>query len=864
MLKGVGRVYHRQQFQQAAASLLTCIPVAIRAKSSSAAALLEAQWSSLDAHRNTPRRNEDASSPSPHQDASLVLQQQLDRTRRSKSKVHEPTRTIPCNPRPLPQKLMSMIEALFSMKSQDSMLRYLRSSSLSEHFQDRAKTTTLAQAMVHTRSPHRAKVVLMLAHNLGCSLKQSTYESVAHQLAEGKHWRFIPSLVALAKRQSGRTTVRLLNWRIRATTELANFAHLENVLDEFEAEGLKANRRTYHLLVSGHLRNHNLRLARANLKKMELAGFPADATTHATVLSVYRTLGPALEVQDHAFAALRDADDRMSSVILNNLLQLYIDAHDTTGILRILPLFRLDDAKALLSEEIGIRTTPPDGNGLLDRFLPQAHVLPSHIHPSSINPDAATFTILINYAAARRDLPGTLRLFHRMLAVGINPDTQAVSALLRAYFKAGEEAAAVRFIADMCHEYNVPRSHFVSLGLTSQSPACLPLSIKGIQLTAEMFNALMRNSLNTRSLKGALVVLSIMRYCHVKPDTKTIEIFMTYLDQVKRARPRDLIRVLRNLTSSATHPSLNHVHIIMRSILRREKFLLQGSGWDILAAKFSPNRQDLARYPEGRISGTASSFDPTAGIELPSKLSYRGLIRPIVQSLSSRHIMSHRVTIALRLRHEAVSKSDLHTARAVFEQMLARGMHPTKHHYASLMEGYARSGDIRGAEGMMDSAMQVGIRPNVVMFTILIVGHARRGNPDGAMRTFEGMVAAGIRPDTAVVDAIASAYFAVGAYKIAKRVLLALWPHVQPLAASRRESGASLKRLTHIFRSYSPSRNARVHLIRSLSKYEQTLLRWKIAKVLRAWNRVGAPMSSRNQVEQAHFAADTDCGKEDL
>ncbi|KAF7967179.1 hypothetical protein HWV62_35602 [Athelia sp. TMB] len=724
---------------------------------------------------------------------------------------------------------MSMIETLLSSKSQQSTLKSLRSSPLLEDFRDRAKVTMIAETLARTRHPHRAKLVLALAHRIGCPLKQSAYESVAFQLAGAKHWRFIPPLVALGKRQSGRTTVRLLNWRTLAAIELANFANLETVLDEFEAEGLKANQRAYHLLISGHLRNHNLRLARENMKKMEDAGFPIDSATHAIVLSVYRKLGPAIEVQEHAFGALRDVDKRTQTIILNNLLQLYFDANDIAGISLVLPLFHLGDSDCPLTDEIGIDTIHRGGNG-------SSHPLPSVPH-SSVAPDAATFTILMNHVAARRNLPAALRLFGRMLSLGVSPDTAAVSALLRAYFKADGEIIAIRMIAEMCQPCAVPRSLFVSLGLDSHSHSPLPLSVKGIPLTAEIFNALMRNSLNKRGLKGARTVLRIMRYCQMEPDSRTIEIFMTYLDRVQHARPRDLIRVLRNLTSGATRPSLNHVHIIMRSVLRRERFLLQGSGWDVNAAKFSPNRRDLHRYPEGRISGAAASFDPTAGIEFPSKLSYRGLIKPIVQSLSSRRIMSDRSTMAMRIKHEAVSNSDMTAAKAVFEQMLVRGMHPTKHHYAALMEGYAQSGDTRGAESVMASALEAGIRPNVVMFTILLTGHARKGSPDGAMRTFENMVAAGIRPDVPVVDALASAYFAVGAYKISKRILLALWPHAHPPV--NRVRGASLKRLTQIFRRHDLRSSARSHPTQKMTKYEQILLRWKIAKILMAWKRVG-------------------------
>ncbi|KZP31223.1 hypothetical protein FIBSPDRAFT_44527 [Athelia psychrophila] len=839
MLKGVGRVYQRQYAQQAATSLCTgnyvahrAVHLAVRAKSSSAA-IPDASWSSPE-NESSHSKPEDAH-PSIPVTVTKHPSQQRDSTRNSKSTGHDTTRRSAFTPH-LPYHLMTMVESLLSGNSHQSAFRSLRSSPLSEHFQDRAKATLIAETMARSRHPHRAKFALALAYRIGCSFKQSTYESVAFQLAGAKHWRFIHPVVVLGRRQSGRTTVRLLNWQIRATIELANFANLETVLDEFEAEGLRANQRTYHLLISGHLRNNNLRLARENMKKMEDAGFSIDSTTHATVLSAYRTLGPAMEVQDHAFQALKDVDQRTKTIILNNLLQLYFDANDVRGVLHVLPLFRSGDSDVPLSQEMGINTIPYDGNGSM-------YPSPS-IPPSSVTPDLVTFTILMNHVGARRNLPSALRLFGRMLSLGLVPDIAAVSALLRAYFKAGEEKSAVGIIAEMCRSCAVPSSLFVSLGLDNKHQWPLPLSIKGIPPTAEVFNALMRNSLNRRGLKGARIVLRIMRYCHVEPDPRTIEIFMSYLERVQEARPRDLIRVLRNLTSGTTRPSLNHIHIIMRAVFRREKFQLQGSGWDVAAAKFSPSRRDHHRHPEDQISGTAAAFDPTAGIELPNMLSYRGLIKPIVQSLSSRHIMSNRATIMMRLKHEAVGKGDLNTARAIFEQMLARGMHPTKHHYAALMEGYAQSGDMRGAENVMTAALDAGIRPNVVMFTILLVGHARKGSPGAAIRTFRIMVAAGIRPDAPVVDALAGAYFAVGDYKVSKRVLLAMWPHVQ-LSRNFLQRGVRLKRLAQIFRRSDLRSGAGIRLKGSLSKYEQTLLRWKMDKIVRAWTRIRTPNRNR-------------------
>jgi pentatricopeptide repeat protein len=730
-----------------------------------------------------------------------------------------------------------MINTLFSKKSQVSMLGYLSLSPVSEYFLDRTKAMKLAEAMVHTQTPHRAYRVLLLAHKLGCPLKQSAYECVAYQLAEAKHWHLIPPLVALGKQQTGRTTVRLLNWRTRATIELAHYGRLESVLGEFDLENLKPNQRTFHLLVSGHLRNHNLRLARDCLKKMQDAGISVDATTHAMVVSVYRSLGPAVEVQEQAFEALRDVSGRTSTIILNNLMQLYMDANDVSGILRVLPLFHQGGADVTLSEELGRRILPRGGNGSFDDSVTSDTL--AHPAQAPIMPDAATFTILINYMTKRHDLPGVLLILNRISAMGLRPDSATAAAVLRAYFAAGKEHIAIHAIADMCRSHNVPRFLFDELSLTSDSVEQLPLRFSDIPLTAEVFNALMRSALNTRSLKGARTVLRIMRACNVKPDVKTIEIFLKYLDHTKHARPRHLIRVLRSLSSATAPPTLNHVHIIMRSILRREKFLLQGSGWNVNAAKFSSRRRYVPRYPEGRISGTAESFDPTAGIELPRKLSYRRLIRPIVQSLSSRRIMSNSTTIALRLKHEAVTKSNLPTAKHVFHEMLARGMHPTTHHFTALMEGHALSGDLRGAERAMDSALDAGIPPNVVMFTILIVGHARLGHPDKAMQTFQSMVAAGIRPDVPAVDAIASAYFAVGAYRLARRVLLALWPHVQALPKGVWTT--PMKQLARTFRAIRTSGGHPKHL----SKLEQMVLRWKIIVLVKAWRKIGLPLGKR-------------------
>jgi hypothetical protein len=101
------------------------------------------------------------------------------------------------------------------------------------------------------------------------------------------------------------------------------------------------------------------------------------------------------------------------------------------------------------------------------------------------------------------------------------------------------------------------------------------------------------------------------------------------------------------------------------------------------------------------------------------------------------------------------------------------------------------------------------------------------------------MVDAGIRPDVAAVDAIASAYFAVGAYKLARRVLLVLWPLVQ--APPKGMESAKLKQLARTFRARNANPDPGDHPKR-LTKSERMILRWKIAKLMRNWKRISRPL----------------------
>jgi len=179
---------------------------------------------------------------------------------------------------------------------------------------------------------------------------------------------------------------------------------------------------------------------------------------------------------------------------------------------------------------------------------------------------------------------------------------------------------------------------------------------------------------------------------------------------------------------------------------------------------------------------------------------------------------------------------------------MTRGMHPNEYHFSALMEGYALSGNLPAAEGVMESAARAGIKPNVVMFTILIVGHARQGNPDLAMRTFQNMVATGVKPDIPAIDAVTSAYFAVGAYAMARRVLSTLWPYVRPFPKEMR--AFTLKQLAHKFRSLH-RRNDGNEVV--MSKQTRLMLHQKLNDLIEAWTKLsGRPQLKRGFKKSIH------------
>jgi pentatricopeptide repeat protein len=642
---------------------------------------------------------------------------------------------------------------------------------------DTRQISRLAEQMISTPHPRRALLILLAAHQHGCHLQPEIYEKVAHRLAKAGKWMLIPALAHLQKHQSGRQTACVLDWCIRALIEMSQFARLDHVLEWFEEQGLPPSRRTYHLLLSGHLRNRNIVKAMDVIQRMSKAGLGVDARTHATVISAYRTLGPDVVVQTRALNALKDADANTSTRILNALLQFSIDTRDTENILSLIRHFDFGTFDVSLSS--GVR---PLRRG---QRRGQSATLSDSIRSSSwshtfqrLLPDIATYTILVHYFASQADLDSVHGLLGQMERSGLAPDSRFIAALIRLYFIIGQPSAAISVISAVCADVEGLQEGLRNMHLAFDPQEGLPLPQALPKPAVEIFNALAAGLLRLCGIDGLKACLRLMQMCQVNPDGHTRALLESHLIHAEGFTMADIARVSEEL--SLNDFSLSRLSQLLASGLRRHYRSVKRSGWD----KTPPGKQrHFPTRPPSHLAQTftvGKPFDPTAGIH-PVITHENACIRTAIQSFVDRGVFADHGMFALRIRYEAVIKGDLEAAKNIFQMMLDRGLYPNEYHYAALMEGYAATGELSTAEDVMNVAERGGIRPNCVMHTILIVGYARKKNPERAMRILRYMVATGVRPDVPAIDAITSVFFAVGAYRLARQTLLSLWPSAAPL-----------------------------------------------------------------------------------
>ncbi|KAJ3800478.1 hypothetical protein GGU11DRAFT_677214 [Lentinula aff. detonsa] len=709
-----------------------------------------------------------------------------------------------------------------SLSEDDLQKEIIANPSLVEHLLDSTKARQLAEVIALTPDFHLAAKVLQLAHVLGCPLKQNAYECTAYHLATKLRWSAVLEVVSLGIRHTRSTTTRLLNWRIRASMATGQHAFLRSILEEFERFRVKPTRRTFHLLISGHIRNRDLLGARKLLRLMVQIGIPPDDSTHAIIATNYRNLGPNAQVQDQALQSLMFLEPNAAVTVLNRLIQLRLDVHDPAATLQMLSVFDPKQVASIIKIVSGVVSTPGGGN-------PHAEPLEEIYREYHLSANADTFATFIHYMASRRDLAGALVILEGLVSANIPPTPEIFTALIHVYFSTGHSSAAFRTVLDICQR--CPSEAFESLLSQSLYDPNAPLALAptGIVPTPRMFNALLKGSLSTHGFACVRDLFAIMQANNIRPNESTVEVLIASAGKSQILRPRTLLRLL-NIPD--LQPTLRHFHVLLSRIIRHERYLTFGAGWNATAASFSRTRQAKPRKQPKAVSikNPTEMFDPFAGI--PLEAIDRRAAQPLLDRLNVRKTNVDAVLGGLRLKHEAAINMDMDAAQDVFDLLLSRGIQPNEYHFSALMEGYSRRGDLPAALDVLKAATRVGIKPNCIMYTILIIGYARQGQPNQAVTTFRRMIEADIQPDVASIDAVVGAFFAVGAYSMARRSLVTLWSYVQPFPDDLQS--APLKELATRFRLLH--KNGQGIADSKLTKAQWKKLYRQLRQLILVWN----------------------------
>lgn len=727
----------------------------------------------------------------------------------------------------LPAELVVIIDNLTKFKGdKDKLLSYMQSvprlNTLFERLRDPNQVRDLAVRLAKTSTPYRAMRLIDIANTLGTNVKQNAYEGVAHQYAQTREWFLILSLVAMGLRWTGRSTMRLLNWKTRALVETSRFGLLDGVLEQFRNAGLKPNAKTFQLLITGYVRNKDLTRARSYIVLMEEHGFEVDGSTHALIASAYRQLGADQGVQRAALDNLRDLDDKQATATLNSLIQLSLDAQDTPTALHYLSFFDRPQGAIAVSGP----HRQPHQNGPAP--------------PHSLCPDSATFTMLIKHVTDENEpgLPEKISsLIEKMKVLNVTPDGIIAAAVVRALCTAGDVHSALQIFAQVCK----PMSTFDSLAehilIFGRLPKVKHLDESHVtfiarraKLDVQLFNALINGVSGWLGINAVRAILRIMHTNKVTPDGTTVEAITSWLNKTERAHPRSLVRVLKSLLSPIHRPSPSLCNAVIASLIRRERTWVINDTTTPLPSP--PNRRTDTTPTSGPLPILTSE-------EVPQKLGYRGMTRFLVQSLFARQIQSNRVTFAQRMKRTAM-RGDVPATKAYLRAMLKRGMHPTAYHYAALIEAHMNAGLMDQAENILQSAIQAGVKPDVRLFTILIFGYGRLCKPGSARRVFEEMVRKGVEPDLPAIHAVASAYFKAGKAGLAKTFLIEKWTNVAqvPLPPSLGTIGfTDLAKAHRELHEKLPIWFKGKERDGNRNKARRMVFRWKMKRVMDAWKK---------------------------
>lgn len=634
----------------------------------------------------------------------------------------------------------------------------------------------VAERLSRSHNPHQTLRLLEAAHAAGVCYGQNVYEQIAFYLAKAKRWCLVLSIVNCGIQKTGRTTTRLLNWRGKALLETQQFAQLNELLGDFEQYGLKPQRRTFHLLLKGHLLNHNVTQAKRTMIDMEGAGIPVDNSTYTTIVSAHRCLGSDKSTEEKTFALLMDAGPYRKIMLMNTLFRHHLDKHDFPGALRVL------DIVGRSSKGRGHQFDESEGH-VFGIIKPSTYVSVA---------DCVTHSLLIEYLSkheAHRVDQGLELLRCSLLPL----DCQVAAALVRMYYLQGSETRALSVLLDACHSPSLRSMLCQELGYDGGlRPSSF--SFQG-EPTAELFNSVLNGSMAIHGIRIAPVILSLMRYVRVKPDSATLEILISYLKTRKLMSLNDFLCCLQGLISAELSPTRKQLNQVLSALVNFKIRGFRKDGWNALSYRVKSGRT-FSRSTGLERDGPALLIGTDLGMVVHnSSTLVREVVGSLVESLESRGIMADRATFALRMRFDAYTLPPAQATEAASSTMLRMrelGLFPTIHHYAALIEAHCMANNFDAAYASIEDAASDGVLSapfsHVKLYTIAISAYAQQGKASLALQVIQKMLRNGVPLDAAAVHAVVGAFFAVKAFRLARSLLLELWPIVAPFPEELRDA----------------------------------------------------------------------------
>ncbi|KAJ3288676.1 hypothetical protein HK104_008032 [Borealophlyctis nickersoniae] len=366
---------------------------------------------------------------------------------------------------------------------------------------------------------------------------------------------------------------------------------------------------------------------------------------------------------------------------------------------------------------------------------------------AGVKPTARTYECLME--ACSPDPAAVVNHFKNMREAGFVPNESTYHYIVRAYVKAGdlenaeryfnairEESATRRILKPSLRTVHCLMQDHIERGNMSRAVQLYNLMLQfGVKPTLWTFTHLLRGFADKGDLEGARLIHRRLRYMGYKPDLVFYSILIDL--HAKKMDMSGVSQLLSQLKADKITPD----RVLFNTII-------DGYGkMGILGAI----RENYEQMISMGIQPDAFTF--TSIIDAHMKV---GDIEGASQWLEC---MTTRAS-----GHGTESPGETDRLPTPPQQPVK----PDVHIFTTLVDGYARSGDMSSATGIFHSMEEAGVRPNIVTFGALIHGHCQAGDLVFATRWLERIADAGLCPDAAIYNTLVAGFAAADDFEGAR------------------------------------------------------------------------------------------------